>query len=102
MADLILYADLHEERDEDDKSHFKRVLRTKPSKYYEAGDRSGLMPSFIDLDYGKFAEVYTTAIGTSKASSPKPASGAKQPAAPKMSDEKPPESQRAPAAVHGK
>ncbi|HOY62652.1 MAG TPA: ATP-binding protein [bacterium] len=102
MADLILYADLHEERDENDKPHFRRVLRTKPSKYFEAGDRSGLLPTIIDLDYGKFAEAYTTAVTAQKAGQPQPASRANQPAAPKAGDEKPPAGQKTPAAAQGK
>jgi len=102
MADLILYADLHEERDENDKPRFRRVLRTKPSKYFEAGDRSGLLPPSIDLDYGKFAEAYTTPVAKPKAAPPQPASGAKQPAAPKAGDEKPSSGQKTPAAAQGK
>ncbi len=69
MADLILYADLHEEQDENGKTRTRRVLRTKPSKYYEAGDRTGSLPSVIDLDFGKFAESYTSVVGPVK---PKP------------------------------
>jgi hypothetical protein len=50
MADMILYAEI--DRDN------KRVIRTKPSKHFEAGDRSGLLPETISLDYGKFVNAY--------------------------------------------
>jgi len=102
MADLILYADLHEERDENDKPRFRRVLHTKPSKYFEAGDRSGLLPAIIDLDYKKFAEAYATAAAVPKAARPQTASDAKQHAATKTGDEKPPAGQKTPAAAQGK
>lgn len=62
MADMILYATLHEEKDENGKSTFRHVLCTKPSKYYEAGDKSGILPPVIDLDYTKFAEAYESGI----------------------------------------
>jgi len=73
MADLILYADLHEDRNEDGKSSYRRVLYTKPSKYFEAGDRSGILPPVIDLDYPKFAAVYKSGVsGTRAAASAAP------------------------------
>jgi len=71
MADLILYADLHEDRDDDGKSRFRRVLRTKPSKYYEAGDRSGLLPPIVDLDYLKFAAAYKAGVSGTRPTAPK-------------------------------
>ena len=58
MADMILYAALHEDRSENGKSTFRHVLYTKPSKYFEAGDKSGVLPGVIDLDYPKFAAAY--------------------------------------------
>ncbi len=58
MADLILYADIIEEKTADGKTVFRRVLHTKPSKYFEAGDRSSIMPPVIDLDYATFLAAY--------------------------------------------
>ena len=75
MADMILYADLHEEKNENGKSTFRRVLYSKPSKYYEAGDRSGALPPVIDLNYEKFAAEYTAGIAAINAGSASPASG---------------------------
>ena len=66
MADMILYADIHEDRDDNGKSTFKRVLYTKPSKYFEAGDRTGMLPSIIDLNYAKFSEAYKAAVSAPK------------------------------------
>ncbi len=48
------------------------VIRTKPSLYYEAGDRTGRLPETLDLDFGKFKECY------SAATVPAPTAAAKQ------------------------
>ena len=39
----------------------RRVIRTKPSLYYEAGDRTGRLPETLELDFGKFKESYNNA-----------------------------------------
>lgn len=54
MVDLILYADT--ERTE--QGGVRRVIRTKPSPHYDAGDRTGRLPETIDLDYARFAEAF--------------------------------------------
>ena len=48
----------------------RRVIRTKPSLYYEAGDRTGRMPETIDLDFRKFLDAFNAAVAPLK---PKPA-----------------------------
>lgn len=62
MADMILYLDIKEEKNENGKTTFRRVLHTQPSKYFEAGDRSGVLPAVIDLDYQKFSDAYMKGI----------------------------------------
>ena len=54
MADLILFIDSEIDRDGTE----KRVIRTKPSMNYDAGDRSNLLPETIPLDYKKFVEYF--------------------------------------------
>jgi hypothetical protein len=54
------------------------VIRTKPSLYYEAGDRTGRLPETIDLDFRKFLDAFNTAVAPLK-----PAAAAKAPAAAK-------------------
>lgn len=61
MADMILYAEL------DNKNN--RVIRTKPSKHFEAGDRSGRLPETLPLDYEKFVGAYYSENGDSTANS---------------------------------
>ena len=48
------------------------MIRTKPSLYYEAGDRTGRLPATLDLDFGKFIEAYNA-----PATPPKPQAAAK-------------------------
>ena len=38
------------------------MIRTKPSLYYEAGDRTGRLPETLDLDYPTFIEAFNTAV----------------------------------------
>ena len=42
------------------------MIRTKPSLYYEAGDRTGRLPETIDLDFGKFLEAFNAAVAPLK------------------------------------
>ena len=52
----------------------RRVIRTKPSLYYEAGDRTGRLPETLELDFGKFKECYNAATGAAvETSRPAPA-----------------------------
>lgn len=62
MVDMILYFDL----EDGEENTTRRVIRTKPSKYYEAGDRTGRMPETLDLDFRKFIEAYTVAVAPVK------------------------------------
>lgn len=57
MVDLVLYFTIELFKDNDN-STTKRVIKTKPSPYYDAGDRTGLLPETIDLDYDKFVAFF--------------------------------------------
>ena len=79
MVDLILYCDLEAVTDEEGKVSYRRVMRTKPSPHYEAGDRTGRLPETIDLDFTKFTEAFnrpaaqaTQPAAAAKAGDPKP------------------------------
>lgn len=43
MVDLILYSYITDDN--------KRILRTKPTRYINAGDRSGRLPELIEMNY---------------------------------------------------
>jgi len=67
MCDMILFFDIEEGTDENGNTIQTRVIRTKPTKHYEAGDRSGKLPEVIDMDYGKFLAAYQIAVSDVKA-----------------------------------
>lgn len=58
LVDLILYGDIEVSQGADGKLAHRRVLRTKPSQHYEAGDRTGRLPATIDFDYKRFVEAF--------------------------------------------
>lgn len=60
MADMVLFADMDVVKSKHNLSH-KRVLRTKPTVTYDAGDRTGRLPETIPLDYQSFVEAFTHA-----------------------------------------
>jgi hypothetical protein len=66
MVDMVLYCDLEVTVGENAEQNMRRVIRTKPSLYYEAGDRTGRLPETLDLDYPKFFEAFNTAVAPLK------------------------------------
>jgi hypothetical protein len=62
MVDMVLYCDLEKPIGESGEQRQRRVIRTKPSLYYEAGDRTGRLPETLDLDFGTFFEAFNTAV----------------------------------------
>ena len=59
---------------EDGKPVWQRVMRTKPSPNYDAGDRTGRLPEVIPLDFSSFVKAFNnTATGAAaSAARPKP------------------------------
>jgi len=68
LVDMVLYCDIETTAGPDGKMVARRVMRTKPSLNYEAGDRTGRLPDVIDLDYTKFIEAFNATADTKKAS----------------------------------
>lgn len=58
LVDLILYLDLEAYHDETGETQYRRVLRTKPTTAYEAGDRTGRLPETMPLDYQSFLAAF--------------------------------------------
>lgn len=52
LCDVILYAE--------SEGFDTRVVRTKPTTLYEAGDRTGLLPEALPLDYAAFVAAFTS------------------------------------------
>jgi hypothetical protein len=67
MVDMVLYCDLELTAGENEEPQIRRVIRTKPSLYYEAGDRTGRIPETIDLDFKKFLDAFNAAVAPLKA-----------------------------------
>jgi hypothetical protein len=66
MADMVLFCDLEVETAADGVQRIRRVIRTKPSVYYEAGDRTGRLPETLDLDYKAFLQEFNAAATSLK------------------------------------
>lgn len=58
MSDIVLYAQSAQTKDSDGKVVNKRVLRTKTTEYWEAGDRTNSLPETLDFSFGKFIEAW--------------------------------------------
>ncbi len=58
MVDMILFGDLESPQGQEGQTTPQRVLRTKPSLRYEAGDRTGRLPDTIPLNYASFLEAF--------------------------------------------
>jgi hypothetical protein len=70
MADMVLFCDLEVQTGDDGAQSIRRVIRTKPSLYYEAGDRTGRLPETLDLDFHSFLDGFNAA--TAAKAAPKP------------------------------
>ena len=61
LVDLILYCDLEPQSGDNGKPVYQRVIRTKPSPNYEAGDRTGRLPELLPLDFPSFLKAFNEA-----------------------------------------
>lgn len=62
LADLILYCDIEPILKDGKPDGYRRIMRTKNSPYYEAGDRTGKLPETIALDFGEFSQAFSQPI----------------------------------------
>lgn len=62
MADFILYCSM-EEKMRMEKLIQTRTIHTKPNLYFEAGDRTGLLPEEIPMDCAKFMACFDPFAG---------------------------------------
>jgi len=79
LVDLILFCDLDMKTGEDGKPVWSRVMRTKPSPNYDAGDRTGRLPEMLPLDFQAFQKALNV-----QAAIPNQSSQPKQAAAQKL------------------
>ena len=66
LMDLVLLCDI--ETTQDDKGVYtqRRIIRTKPTASWDAGDRTGRLPDALPLDYTAFMKAFTTATNPPK------------------------------------
>ena len=76
MVDMILFCDIEVTQNEGGQPSARRVIRTKPTLVYEAGDRTGRMPELLDLDYAKFTQAFQQGVGAVRPAKPQPAAPA--------------------------
>ena len=55
LVDMIFYMEVDKDQ--------KRIIRTKPTKHFEAGDRSGRLPETLTLDYTAVVSAYYSTDG---------------------------------------
>jgi hypothetical protein len=60
LVDMILFVDVEPWRDDHGETQYRRVIRTKPTTAYEAGDRTGRLPETLPLDYQAFLHAFNT------------------------------------------
>jgi hypothetical protein len=61
LVDVILYFDVETVTGPDGKPVTRRVLRTKPSPHYDAGDRTGRLPDVLDASFESFMAAFQKA-----------------------------------------
>lgn len=66
LVDIILYCDMEMTVDAQGVATHRRVMRTKPTSQYDAGDRTGRLPETIDLSYAAFAAAWEGTQGANK------------------------------------
>ncbi len=64
LCDLVLFCDTETDSGPDGQPVTRRVIRTKPSQHWEAGDRTGLLPETLPLDYHAFRAAFAAGIST--------------------------------------
>jgi hypothetical protein len=79
LVDIILFCDLELTTGADGKPAYRRVLRTKPSIAYEAGDRTGRLPEVIDLNFAAFVAAFAQGAARAAASSTAATAGSPTP-----------------------
>src|SRR5262249_43546308 len=66
MAEMVLFCGMELQTAADGAQEIRRVIRTKPSLYYEAGDRTGRLPETLDLNFSAFLAAFNRVAGAPK------------------------------------
>lgn len=60
MCDIILFAHNVQSKDSEGKITNQRLVQTKASEYWEAGDRTSSLPETIDFDFDSFMKAWNS------------------------------------------
>lgn len=66
LVDMVLYAEVESTKTDKGIKH-RRIIHTKPTATYDAGDRTGKLPDVIPLDYKTFTKAFAAATEKGKA-----------------------------------
>jgi len=89
LVDLVLFADVEKVPADGGKGfNYRRIIRTKPTAHYEAGDRSRRLPESLELSYRALADAYAKGQPAPK-SAPEAAPANEAPAPTTSADDKP-------------
>ena len=63
LVDMILFCDIDTSTDDDGEQVETRVIRTKPSVHFDAGDRYNRLPDTIPMNYEAIRQAFTPVEG---------------------------------------
>lgn len=66
LMDMVLMVEVEGTKGDDGTISYRRMIHTKPTSNYDAGDRTGRLPEHIPLDYSKFHAAFTAATNPKK------------------------------------
>jgi hypothetical protein len=66
LCDMVLLCEVRHKRDDAGNVTYSRIMRTKPTPIYDAGDRTGKLPDVIPLDYNAFTAAFAAATQKEK------------------------------------
>lgn len=61
LMDLVLMCEVKAVRGDAGEYQYRRIIHTKPTPAYDAGDRTGKLPAELPLDYKAFMKAFTAA-----------------------------------------
>jgi hypothetical protein len=61
LMDLVLLCEVDAVQGDAGEYSYRRIIRTKPTPAYDAGDRTGRLPDALPLDYNEFTKAFAAA-----------------------------------------
>ncbi len=61
LVDMVLMVEVDAVKGEAGEYSYRRIIHTKPTPNYDAGDRTGRLPATLPLDYAAFLKAFTDA-----------------------------------------